>query len=72
MTSKKVMLTFGTVQGRKSSLSLDDPKENLDSETVMTAMNTIVGANVFHRVAGDNYAAAEGAVIVETTETPLF
>lgn len=70
--SKKIMLTFGTAQGRKSSLSLDDPKENLDGDTVKTAMETIVGANVFQRVAGDNYAAAEGAVIIETTEIPVF
>ena len=70
--SKKIMLTFGTLQGRKSSLSLDDPKDDLDSDTVKTAMETIVGANVFHRVAGDNYANAEGAVIVETTELPVF
>lgn len=70
--SKKVTLTFGTAEGRKASLTVDDPKDELIGEDVRTAMNTVISANVFERVAGDSFAAVEEAIVTETTETPLI
>ena len=70
--SKKVTLTFGTAEGRKASLTMDDPKEGLKGEDVRAAMDTVIAANVFERVAGDSFAAVEEAVVTETTETPLI
>lgn len=70
--SKKINMSFLTAGGRKSTISLDDPKDNLIAETVTTAMNDLIADDVFEGPDGEPYASPEEAKIVETTETVLF
>lgn len=70
--SKKLRLTFGTNAGSKSSLSLEDPKDSLDAETVKTAMETIISSDVFENNNGEKYEKVAKAVVIETNEITLI
>lgn len=46
-------MTFLTEEGKKVSMSVKDPKENLTTEQVSAAMDKIISTNVFFTESGD-------------------
>ena len=69
---KKLVLTFVTSAGNRTSLSLDDPKDELEEAGVRTAMQNIIDADVFEKTSGEGLSAIKGAKVVETAENVLI
>lgn len=69
--SKKINLSFLTTGGRRSTISMEDPKDDLETDAVTTAMNEVIAADVFEGPDGGSYADIDEAVIVEIIETKL-
>lgn len=53
MLTKRLELIFQNAAGRRSTLAVQDPREDLTGEEVMTAMGLIVGRNIFTSPGGD-------------------
>lgn len=72
--SKKLNMKWSTDADTDVNLSINDPLEDLDGETVADSMNVILGQNVLQDGKGHNASVAVSASIVETTvtETTLF
>lgn len=68
MLKKKLVLTFMNKQGKKSSLSIDDPKEDVTQEQVKAVMDDIVLKNIFNSGGGD-LVKVDSARIVQTDTT---
>lgn len=71
-TTKTLQLNFLDGEAKNSSLTLTNVKEDLTAETVATAMNEIITANVFERKGVDAYNEARNARYIERTVTPLY
>lgn len=73
-TSKKLNMKWMTDADTSVNLSINDPLDDLDGETVDSSMNVILAQNVLQDGKGNNASVAVSASIVETTvtETPLF
>ena len=67
-TTKRLVMTFLTGVGRKVSLSVDDPREDLTEAEVVSAMQLIVEKNVFAPY-GSSFASAVEAKVVSTDTT---
>ncbi|WP_366922159.1 DUF2922 domain-containing protein [Metallumcola ferriviriculae] len=63
MITKNLELIFQTSTGRRSTIRIPNPKDTLTAAEVQTAMNDIIGKNVFH-VDGSSYTGILGARIV--------
>ncbi len=63
--TKKLVMTFLTAIGRKVSISMDDPRENLTEEEVINTMNLIVEKNIF-APHGSHFTSAVEAKVVST------
>lgn len=46
-TTKKLLMTFKTNDGKKVSLSVDDPREDITEEEIKDAMTTIINSGIF-------------------------
>lgn len=68
MVKKKLVLTFINKGGKKSSLSIDDPKEDVTQEQVKAVMDDIVAKNIFNTNGGD-LMKVDSARIVQTNTT---
>lgn len=68
VTTKKLVMTFLTGVGRKISLSIDDPRENLTEAEVIAVMDLIVEKNIFAPY-GSNLASTVEAKVVSTDTT---
>lgn len=72
ITTKKLLMTFLTGVGRKVSLSIDDPREDLSEEDVVDAMNLILEKNIFAPYVSDFESTVEAKVVcTDTTEYDL-
>lgn len=71
-TEKSLRLTFKNADNKKVNLNLPDAAEGLDAQTIQTAMQTIVDANIFARDGVDTYAQVYGASYIERTTKPVF
>ena len=68
-TTKRLIMTFLTELGRKISISLDDPREDISEEEVVAAMNLIVERNIFAPGDYDIKEAVKAKIVqTETTE----
>ena len=67
-TTKRLVMTFLTGIGRKVSLSVDDPREDLTEAEVVAAMQLIVEKNVFAPY-GSSFSSAVEAKVVSTDTT---
>lgn len=70
--AKNLQMIFSTVSGVKTSMTISDAKQDLDEQTVRTAMETMINCGAFATTKGDAYAAAVSASYVETIETEVF
>ncbi|MDB8793034.1 DUF2922 domain-containing protein [Romboutsia sp. 1001216sp1] len=66
--TKKLLMSFMTTSGKKVSISVDDPRENLTESEIKTAMTTILSKNIF-KPGGENFASLVEAKVVETGTT---
>ncbi|MBQ3423203.1 MAG: DUF2922 domain-containing protein [Romboutsia sp.] len=64
-TTKKLLMTFKTDEGKKVSLSVDDPRPNITEEEIKSAMETIINSGIF-TPNGESLIEMLEAKIVET------
>lgn len=64
-TTKKLLMTFKTDEGKKISLSVDDPIPNITEEEIKSAMETIINSGIF-APNGESLIEMLEAKIVET------
>lgn len=73
MLTKRLVLSFQNAAGRRTSLSLPNPKEGLTAAEVQQVMNLIIAKNVFASSGGDLVAIAGARIIAqETTELEVI
>lgn len=70
-TVNRLSMTFYTEANTKKTITITNPKDDLDGEEVQAAMETIVNNNIFE-VAGSSLKSVEGAKLIQTTTTTLF
>lgn len=63
--TKKLLMSFKTTSGKKVSISVDEPRENLTEQEIKTAMTTILSKNIF-KPGGEGLASLVGAKVIET------
>jgi hypothetical protein len=69
----KLLMTFSTEGGRKVSLFITDPREDLTEAQIKTAMDLIVAKNIFAPNGEDLSAVVEAKIVqTETTEYDLL
>ncbi|MGP7817827.1 DUF2922 domain-containing protein [Niallia sp. 01092] len=66
--AKTLELTFLTGNGKTSKISLDGPVEPINTEQVLSAMQTIIAANIFANENGE-LVAAKGIRLLERNVT---
>lgn len=66
-TKKKLLMTFMTKVGRKMSISVDDPRENITEADIKNVMDTIVSKNIFAPYGSDIEAGVEAKIVVTDT-----
>jgi len=64
-TTKKLLMTFKTDEGKKISLSVDDPRPNITEEEIKSAMETIINSGIF-APNGESLIEMVEAKVVET------
>ena len=68
----KLLMTFSTEGGRKVSLFITDPREDLTEAEIKAAMDLIVAKNIFAPNGEDLTTAVEAKIVqTETTEYDL-
>ena len=67
-TKKRLVMTFLTGVGRKISISIDDPKEDITEAEIVDAMNLIVEKNIFAPYGSELVSTVDAKVIVTDTE----
>ena len=71
-TKRRLLMTFLTGVGRKVSIGVDDPREDLREDEIIEAMNLIVEKDVFFPYGSELVSAVEAKVVVtDTTECDL-
>lgn len=68
--NKQLKLIFQDQTGKKATLTIDNPKSNLDDMDISAAMDMIVESGVFVTGAGP-YQAKVSATRVNTEEIPV-
>lgn len=68
--TRKLVMYFKNLAGNTVALSLDNPREDISSTEVQSAMNVIVGLNVLESASG-KIVSVHAAKIVEQTTTEL-
>lgn len=69
--AKSLQLQFETANGKRVSLSVDDPKETLTEAEIEAGMQAIIASNVFH-VEGNPLATVRSAKVVERNVTEII
>lgn len=72
MPEKNLRLVFGTETGKESTMTLSGVKQELQAETVRTAMQAMVTSGAFATAKGDKYNKVLSATYVHTVTTELF
>lgn len=68
MNEKKLLMTFKNTLGNSFTLTVDDPREDLQEEDVIEAMNLIKDNNIF-LPKGYDIASCVSAKVVDSTTT---
>lgn len=66
MLTKRLEMTFRNAMGGRSTISVQDPLENLTQEEVEACMEAIIEKNIFETSGGDLVGIIEARVV--TTE----
>ena len=67
-TQKKLMMSFKTLSDKKVSITVDDPRDDLEENEIKTVMTLILSSNVF-LPNGEELASLVDAKVVETGTT---
>ena len=62
--AKTLVMTFKTEEGKKSTISLNNVREDLTGEEANSVMDTIISKNIFQTSSGD-LVRKESAELVE-------
>ena len=65
----KLLMTFSTTAGRKVSLFITDPREDINETEIKSAMELIVSKNIFAPMHVEELLSPLGAKIVQTETT---
>lgn len=65
---KTLYLTFTNASGRRQSITVPDPREDLTAAEVEAAMQLIIAKNVFTGSGGDLVAPFEARVVGRTVD----
>lgn len=65
----KLLMIFSTSMGRKVSLYVSDPREDLTEAEIKAAMEVIVDKNIFAPKLGEDIVSAVEAKLVTTDTT---
>ena len=68
MDEKKLVMTFKNTLGNSFSLTVEDPREDLEEQEIIDAMNLIKDKNIF-QPKGYDIAACVSAKVVDSTTT---
>lgn len=68
MNKSKLEMEFKNVEGKKFSLTIDDPREDVTEEEIRTAMDDIIARNIFYTTGGDVVTPVAARVITTTVE----
>jgi hypothetical protein len=70
MADKSLVMTFLNQEGTRTSLTLPAVKDNITQAEVITAMDTVIVANIFGS-SGGNLVTKHSAQVTERTVTEL-
>ena len=65
--TKRLVMTFKTDDDKKISLSVDDPREDVNEAEIKSAMDLVVSKNIFAPGGADIVEAIEAKVVVTDT-----
>ena len=68
MDEKKLIMTFKNTLGNSFSITIDDPREDLEEQNIIDAMNLIKTKNIF-QPKGYDIAECISAKVVDSTTT---
>ena len=68
MDEKKLIMTFKNTLGNSFSITIDDPREDLEEQNIIDAMNLIKSKNIF-QPKGYDIAECISAKVVDSTTT---
>ena len=68
MKEKKLLMTFKNTMGNSFSITVDDPREDLEEEEIIAAMDLIKDKNIF-LPKGYDIAQCISAKVVDSTPT---
>ena len=68
--AKTLQLTFNTASGKKVSLSVDEPREDLTPQSLEAAMQKIIATDVFE-IEGAALASIASARVIERSVTEI-
>lgn len=68
MNKSKLEMEFKDEEGKKFSLTLDEPREDITTEEIRTVMDDIVARSIFNAAGGDVVLPVGARVITTTTE----
>ena len=68
MDEKKLIMTFKNTLGNSFSITIDDPREDIEETDIINAMNLIKEKNIF-QPKGCDIAECVSAKVVDSTTT---
>lgn len=68
MDERKLIMTFKNTLGNSFSITIDDPREDIEETDIINAMNTIKDSNIF-QPKGYDIAQCVSAKVVDSTTT---
>ena len=72
-TTKRLVMSFLTSEDKKVSLTVDNPREDINETEIKSAMDLVVEKNIFAPNGSDIVATVEAKVVVtDTTEYDLL
>ena len=69
--SQSLKMVFLTQSGSRTTISLDNPRDDVTQAEVEVAMNTVISKNILTGTGGD-LTAIDSARIVDTTTTDII
>ncbi|MEG1059542.1 MAG: DUF2922 domain-containing protein [Clostridia bacterium] len=65
--NKKLLMTFMNTLGRKVSISVDDPRENITEAEIKACMDLIIEKNIFAPNDADLESVVEAKIVITDT-----
>lgn len=69
--AKTLQLHFEAANGKNITISVDEPKDSLTTEEILTGMDAIISSNVFH-VGGSPLVLGTNAKVIERNVTTII